>query len=38
MARLTLLALKDLDLRRKIRHKNVFLLEMFSEGLGIAFH
>src|SRR5271156_4309866 len=32
------IALKNLDLRRKIRHKDVFLFEMFSEGMGINFH
>ena len=38
MFRDELAALKDLYFRRKVRHKNVILLEVFSERLSVKFH
>jgi hypothetical protein len=34
----SLAALKDLYFRRKVRHKNVVLLEVFSERLSVKLH
>ena len=34
----SLAALKDLYFRRKVRHKNVVLIEVLSERLGVELH